>query len=73
VNKIEVVPGKQFCPARFATIKDLSAHEDFEVLVIGEDSDSVFGAFTIVAPMAESEDDSKHFTIVNIVIAFGGI
>jgi hypothetical protein len=73
VDKDEVVSGEQFRPARLATVEDFGTHEDFEVFVVREDRNGVFGAFAVMAPMTESEDNSKHFTIVNVVVAFSRI
>jgi hypothetical protein len=55
------------------TVEDFGAHEDFEVFMIGEDHDSVFGAFTVVAPVTESNNNGKHFAVVNVVVAFSRI
>jgi hypothetical protein len=73
VDKDEVVSGEQFCPARLTAVKDFGAHEDFEGFVIGEVRDGVLGAFAIMTPMTESENNSQHFTIVDIIVAFSGV
>jgi hypothetical protein len=71
VDKDEVVSREQFCPARLTRVEDFGAHEDFKVFMIGEDRDGVFGAFTVVMPVTESENNGKHFVVVNVVVAFG--
>jgi len=52
---------------------DFGAHEDFEVFVIGEDRDGVLGAFEVMTPMTESENNSQHFAIVDIIVAFSWV
>jgi hypothetical protein len=73
VNKDKVISGEQFRPARLTTVEDFGAHEDFEVFMISEDHDGVFGAFTVVMPVTESENNGKHFVVVNVVVAFSWI
>jgi hypothetical protein len=73
MNKDKVVSREQFCPARLATVEDFGTHKDFEVFVVRKDRNGVFGAFTVMAPTSESGDNSKHFTIVNVVVAFSGV
>ena len=43
-----------------------------KVLVIGEDLYWEGGAMQIVAPGFQGVDDSEEFTIIDIVVSFGG-
>ena len=73
MHKNEVVSREQFSPTCLATIEDFGAHEYFQILVVCEDGDGMFGAFAVVTPMTESENNGKHFAIVNVVVAFSRI
>ena len=43
-----------------------------EVLVVGEDLDRERGAMEVVAPSFQGANDSKEFTVVDVVISFRG-
>ena len=51
MSKDEVVSSEQFGPTCLATVEDLGAHEYFEILVISEYGNGMFGALEVIAPM----------------------
>ena len=55
-----------------SAIERLGLAEIGEVLVVSEDLDGEGGTMEIVAPRLQGANDSKEFTVVNIVISFGG-
>ena len=50
-------------------VQDFRGHEDFEVLMIGANSDRILRSFEVVTPVLEAFDNGEHFSIVDIVIA----
>ena len=46
--------------------------EVLKILMVGEDFDSVTGAFQIVSPVLEGIDDGKEFLVMDVIVAFGG-
>jgi len=49
----------------------LSFFEYFEDFMVREDLDVMGGAFEVMMPFFESLDDSKKFSIIDIIISFG--
>ena len=50
----------------FARVFDIG-----EVLVVGDNGNGMWGILEILFPFKEDEDDSKEFSIVNVIIMFG--
>ena len=59
-------------PARLAAIERLGLAEIGEVLVVSEDLHREGGAMKIVAPGFQGADNSKEFSVVDIVVPLGG-
>ena len=70
VYQYKVVVCKAFSSAGLTTIEDFGGHKDFEVLVIGIYLNRIFDIFEVMTPVLHEFDDSKHFSIMNIIIAF---
>ena len=66
----EIITGQEFSPTGLTTVQDLCGHEGFKILVIGANTERVFGSFKIVTPVVEVFDNGEHFMIMDIVIAF---
>ena len=50
--------------------QDFHTYEDFEILVIGANVDGILKSLEIVSPVLEAFDNSKHFSIIDIIVAF---
>ena len=66
----KIVICKKFSSASLTTIEDFDDHKDFEILVIGIYLNRIFDIFEVVMSVLHGFDDSKHFSIVDIIIAF---
>jgi len=44
--------------------------EYLEILVVREDFDVMGGSFEVMTPLLESFNDSKKFSVIDIIIAF---
>ena len=52
------------------SVEEFGGHEGFEIFVVGLYSYRVFGSFEVVSPMFHRFDDSEHFMVVGVIIAF---
>jgi hypothetical protein len=58
-------------PTGLASVEEFLREERLEVMVVGENGNSMFRAVEIDSPFFESEDDSEEFLIAYPVVAFG--
>ena len=50
----------------------LGGTEIWEVLMVIEDDSQKRGALYVMVPGAESADDAEEFSIVDLIVSFGG-
>ena len=53
-------------------VETLGGVEVGEVLMVIEDNSRKWGSLDVVSPGAESADDTEKFSIVNLIVSFGG-
>src|SRR5438045_8565525 len=66
----EVIARQDFSPSGLTAVKNLVCHKPFEILVVEANMDGVFRSFKVVTPVFYTLDDSKHFAVMDVVIAF---
>ena len=72
MDHFEVKVSKVNKPTCLAVVKCLGLTEIGQVLVVGEDLYWEGGAVEIVAPRLQGVNDCEEFSIVDVVVAFGG-
>ena len=70
VYQYKVIVCKEFSSASLMMIEDFGDYKDFEILVIEIYLNRIFDIFELMMSMFHGFDDSKHFSIVDIIIAF---
>ena len=72
VDHFEVKISKVDKPTRLATVKRLGLTEIGQVLVVGKDLYGKGGTMEIVAPRFQGANDGEEFTVIDIIVSFGG-
>ena len=72
MDHFEVEVGEVNEPTRLVAVKRLGLAEIGKIFVVGEDLHREWGTMKVVTPRLQGANDGKEFTIVDIVIAFGG-
>ena len=72
MDHFEVEVGKVNKPACLSVVKRLGLAEIGEILMIGEYLHRKGGAMEIVVPGFQGANDRKEFSVIDVVIAFGG-
>ena len=72
VDHFEVEVSKVNKPTCLAAVKHLGLTEIGQVLVVGEDLYWEGGTMEIMAPGLQGANDCKEFSVIDVVIAFGG-
>ena len=57
-------------PASLATREFARVLQVGQVLMVGEDRDRMWGALQVLFPFAQSKDDSKKLSIIDVIVAF---
>ena len=69
-DNVKVLEEKR--PSGLSTGEFAGVFEVGQVLVIGDDSDRMGRALNVLSPFSEGKDDCKEFSIVDVVVSFGG-
>ena len=66
----KVIICKKFNSTSLIIIENFDDHKDFEILVIEIYLNRIFDIFEVMIAMFHEFNDSKHFSIVKVIIAF---
>ena len=66
--EVEICKVKE--PTGLAAVKALGRAEEGHVFMVSKDLNRKRGAMEIMTPCFESANDSKEFTIINIIVSF---
>lgn len=70
-SEAEVEIGKEHRPASLATIEYLRRHEIFEVFVVCDDGDGMWGPEKPGTMFTKAFDDAEEFLVMNFIVDFG--
>ena len=73
MSEAELESGEVEGPAGVAAAEVLCGAPIFEIGVVGDDFEGLGKSFEEVAPVFEGFDDGEHFSVVDLVVAFGGL
>ena len=70
IYQYKIIVCKKFSSTNLMMIKNFNDHKDFEILVIEIYLNKIFDIFEIMISMFHEFDDSKHFSVMDIIITF---